>query len=202
MTYELKYTTLKSLQYKACNRLKILDEFNDSIFTATSVATQKVDLDMLLSIAEEKENYLDYYLDYVYITPLKSNSHPPLRTIVDNLILADLLEIFYPYIGVDGNLTQQNGLIRDAYLLLRGLTYNLNINIPLGENLYAQSRENMRLIPIKLKGETFRTDRIDDTNIPEYSGIITDVKTATKLTNTSNRFDIEQHYRTENIWEI
>lgn len=202
MTYELKYTTLKSLQYKAGNRLKILDEFNDSIFTATSVATQKVDLDMLLSIAEEKENYLDYYLDYVYITPLKNNNHPPLRTIIDNLILADLLEIFYPYIGVDGSLTQQNGLIRDAYLLLRGLTYNLNINIPLGENLYAQSRENLRLIPIKLKGETFRTDRINDTNIPEYSGIITDVKTATQTSDTSNRFDIEQRYRTENIWEI
>jgi hypothetical protein len=202
MTYEIKYTTLKSLQYKAGNRLKILDEFNDSIFTATSVATQKVDTDMLLSIAEEKEAYLDYYLDYVYITPLVSNNHPPLRTIIDNLIVAELLEVFYPYIGVDGSLTQQNGLIRDAYLLLRGLTYNLNINIPLGENLYAQSRENMRLIPVKLKGEVFRTDRIDDTNIPEYAGIVTDVKTNTQVTDTSNRFDIEHRYRHQDLWEI
>ena len=202
MTYELKYTTLKSLQYKAGNRLKILDEYNDSIFTATSVATQKVDEDMLLSIAEEKEAYLDYYLDYVYITPLVSNNHPPLRTIVDNLIVAELLEAFYPYIGVDGSLTQQNGLIRDAYLLLRGLTYNININIPLGENLYAQSRENLRLIPVKLKGEVFRTNHLEDSNIPEYAGIITDVKTATQVNDTSNRFDIECRYRHEDLWEI
>lgn len=191
--YELKYTTLKSLQYKAANRLKILDESNDSIFTQTSVATQPVDTEMLLSIAEEKESYLDYYLDFVYETPLKSNDHSPLRTIVDNLVIAELLEIFYPYVGMDGNITQQNGLIRDAYLLLRGLTYNLNINIPLGENLYAQTRENMRLVPIKLKGEVFKLTNLDDDSIPTPAPIITDVKTACVV--ETNPFDIEDYYK-------
>lgn len=191
MPYTLKYTTLQSLQNKANNRLKILNATGTSIFNSTSVATQPVDEELLLGVAEEEEAYLDSFLQYVYALPLQ-NQHPILRKCVDGLVIAELLELFYAYAGMENNQQGQNSLKTEAYRIIRGLTFGINLPIPLQDFGMTQPHNmNFDVTPIKLPGEVYRLDDTFENTIPTFRGTLVDVRTNPKEERDNNCFDVD-----------
>ena len=193
MPYTPKYTTLKSLMFKAANRLKINDETDTNIFTSTSIATQKIDDELVLSIIEEEENFLDHYLSLVYVMPLV-NTHPILRKCIDGLVIGELLEIFYPYAGLDANLQQQNSMKVESLQIIRSITYSLNVHIP-GMPLQASPLDRFHIQPIKLLGEVYKTTGIEEDEIPMYRSTFTGKKTQAEEEIENNCFDIEDIYK-------
>ncbi len=66
---------------------------------ASRPAQNIVDLELLSDVLEEKESILDHVLNHAYELPLK-NRHPILRRIVDNLVIADLMRLYFQEVGI------------------------------------------------------------------------------------------------------
>ncbi|MFN7161359.1 MAG: hypothetical protein ACK4NC_07220 [Candidatus Gracilibacteria bacterium] len=92
-----------------------------------------VNPELLYLVAEEKENFIDTILIHAYELPLK-NSHPILREIADNLIIAELMRVYYQGVGlsnVTGDVNNMaNDMVYKAYQLLGGIVAGRNVALP------------------------------------------------------------------------
>lgn len=141
----------------------------------SSLSTNIIDVGTIQEIGEEKEEYLELIIGQIYELPLKNN-HPILKSIVTNLICAELLNINYSVLNENTELEKRYFV--DANSKLQMLTSGYNIELPYAKNanydrLYRERNQPQR---IKLKGETlikqtqenyltnfhFSIDRFDD----------------------------------------
>lgn len=165
MTYTLRYANLDSIQRKLNNRLNI----DSSEF----YPVEEVDSDLILDVAEEKEDELDKYLGEVYELPLRNN-HVMVKNISENLIMAELID--YEYINTSGNDLSDYSFKckKKAYNAIAKLTAGVGIPIPEADALgyYAQQINNT---PITLPGEVFTSDlpKTNTSNNFTYIGTIT-----------------------------
>lgn len=113
-----------------------------------------VDEDLLDLILEEKESFLNMVLDQAYELPLK-NSHPILREIIDNWVIAELLKVYYHGVGlsnVSSDISQTaTDLNARANYLLATIMVGRDIYLPVP---MPNDSPMKRPIPFILKGET------------------------------------------------
>ena len=159
------YGNLDSIQRKLNNRLKI----DSSEF----YPVEEVDNDLIVDIAEEKENLVNLYLAQVYDLPLR-NRQPVVITIVENLIMAKLID--YEFINNSGGNDLTNFSYqckKEAFNLLYQIVAGLGIPIPEADSLgyYSQMNNNTPLI---LPGEVFTQDlpKANTSNNFTYIGTI------------------------------
>lgn len=159
------YASLESIQRKLNNRLKI-----DS---GEFYPVQEVDSDLITDVIEEKESYVDLYLAQVYEMPLK-NRQPVVKTIVENLVMAKLID--YEFINNSGgnDLTSFSFQCKkEAFNSLYQIVAGLGIPIPEADSLgyYAMMNNNTALT---LPGEVFTTDlpKANTSNNFTYIGTI------------------------------
>lgn len=137
--YTPKYTTYDSIRLKLNSRLSIdlsgttpPDEWYPGINTRP--AQNLVKDDLLYLVAEEKESFIDSILIHAYELPLR-NRHPILREIADNLIIAELMRIYYQGIGLSNVSADINNMANDmvykAYQLLGGIVAGRNVALPI-----------------------------------------------------------------------
>lgn len=157
MPYTPKYTTVNNIRLKLASRLNIIstpvpdDEFYPGINTRP--AQSIVDSNLLELVLEEKESFLDMILDQIYVLPLR-NSHPILREIVDNWVIAELMKIYYQGVGLSnvsneiGNLA--NDLLARANYLVGTLCAGRDVFLPIN---HPNDNPVKRPLPFILKGE-------------------------------------------------
>lgn len=137
--YTPKYTNYQSIRLKLNSRLNLdlssttnPDDWYPGLNTRPAQNVVKDDL--LFLVAEEKESFIDSVLIHAYELPLK-NSHPILREIADNLIIAELMRIYYQGIGLSNVAADINNAANDmvykAYQLLGGIVAGRNIALPI-----------------------------------------------------------------------
>lgn len=134
----MKYTTLTRLQKKLQFRLGI--DTTPNLYPSepfpgitASVTQQNVDPELLEMIIEEKEAFLDALLRQMYKMPLK-NSHVILSEIVEGLVIADVMRVYFQGIGMASIAadvsTMSVELKGQSYYLLGALTAGRNLYLP------------------------------------------------------------------------
>lgn len=137
--HTLKYTTYNSIKLKLNTRLNLdtsgtnnPDEWYPGINTRP--AQNLVKDELLYLVAEEKESFIDSVLIHAYELPLK-HSHPILREIADNLIIAELMRIYFQGVGlsnVSADISNMaNDMVYKAYQLLGGIVAGRNVALPI-----------------------------------------------------------------------
>jgi hypothetical protein len=133
MAYRFKYTSLDNLTRKLRGRLNIGEDDALTIYP-NDTPGQTVDSQLIEIVAEQKEIYLDYILNQIYVLPLL-NRHPILEDIVDSLVISDLLLIHFQgsggYGGLSADISQQGDILKThANTLLGMLAVGPNLQIP------------------------------------------------------------------------
>ncbi len=169
MTYIPLYTNFDSISRKLHSRLKVLNTNNT--FSYNSIASVEVDNNLVLDIIEENENLLNSYLGLVYVLPL-NNVHPILKKCIDNLVIADLLLIYFSTTGMTDSQDVSGyglGSKQEGLQIIKCLTYDLNIMIP---GLDGNDKGNLKTSSIILPNETFITTYVNSipTNQSIYIG--------------------------------
>ncbi len=159
----LLYTTVERIARRLRARLSLSDRTtNQPIAYPTTNITMGVDNELLDLVGEEKENFVNYVLDQIYVTPLKHN-HPIIADIVESLVIGSLLKTHFQGQMVPGS-DHGSGLENEAYLRLNMLVAGFNIQIP--GLPQAQSYPGMIAVRrIILKGETIRTESPERVNV-------------------------------------
>jgi hypothetical protein len=142
MTYIARYADRDAIARKLKGRLKV------DIVDTEFFPVETVDEDLIDDILEEKENYVDLILGNIYTLPL-THPQPIIRTLVENLVMADLLQ--FNYVNTVSNsqdLSNLAGVLQQkAEEILDRLTIGTRINpLPNGEIDVSRS--------LKLGGET------------------------------------------------
>lgn len=123
-----KYVNKDTIAIKLNGRLNI-ENTGTAFFPAEPVEDALID-----SVIEEKESYVDLILGQLYTLPFSTNQ-PVVNSMVENLVMADLLE--YNYISTTTSATDLNNLSyslkKKAYNTLLQLTVGTNIVIPEAE---------------------------------------------------------------------
>lgn len=166
MTYNPLYTTLDSISRKLQSRLKVLNTSNT--FSYNSIASVEVNNDLVLDLIEENESFLNSYLSLIYQLPLQ-NIHALLKKCIDNLVIADLILIYFNTTGINDNQDNSGyglGSKQEGLQIIKCLTYDLNIVIP---GLEGSEKGNQKTNSIILQGENFRNNYVN--NIPVNQGI-------------------------------
>jgi hypothetical protein len=136
---------------------------------ASRPAQNIVDLELLSDVLEEKESILDHVLNHAYELPLK-NRHPILRRIVDNLVIADLMRLYFQGVGINSVSADINNtamsLDQEAYTLLGGIMAGRTVVLPNGQLL--QNEPLNRPSAYILKGEVMKTSE----TLPIMGGIM------------------------------
>lgn len=148
------YVNKEIIAIKLNGRLNI-DNSGTAFFPAEPVEDTLID-----SVIEEKESYVDLILGQLYNLPF-SNPQPVVNSMVENLVMADLLE--YNYISTTTSATDLNNLAfslkRKAFNVLLQLTVGTNVVIPEAEGYlsYVGLPSPRRLV---LAGETETTNNL------------------------------------------
>lgn len=142
MSYTARYADRDAIARKLKGRLKV------DIVDTEFFPVETVDEDLIDDILEEKENFVDLILGNIYTLPL-SKPQPIIRTLVENLVMADLLQ--FNYVNTVSNsqdLSNLAGVLQQkADEILDRLTIGTRINpLPNGEIDISRS--------LKLSGET------------------------------------------------
>lgn len=157
MTYTAKYADRDAIARKLKGRLKV------DIVDTEFFPVETVDEDLIDDILEEKEAYVDLILGSIYTLPL-AQSQPVIRTLVENLVMADLLQ--YNYVNTASNSQDLSDLAtvlqQKADMIMDKLTLGTAIN-PLPDG----SLNNSRRLP--LSGEVLKTE------LPETSMVNSDI---------------------------
>lgn len=127
--YEIKYTTISSIQRRLRSRLKV-DFFSiPSPYINQEIATKSIDDEVILDVIEDNENYLDNFLSLVYILPL-INKHRILQTCVDSLVIADLMSIHFSNFSENADGSKYGiGNRNQAIQIIKQLTFGLNVSL-------------------------------------------------------------------------
>lgn len=154
----LKYINIDNLTRKLRGRLSLVEDETAPIYGG-STPEQKIDVDLVYVIAEQKENFLELILDQIYILPLK-NKHPIIEDIIESLALSELIRIHFQGAGFASLGVDISGAGADtrthANTLLAMLTSGFNLFIPGVPTAteYSGQPHNRRIV---LRGETLRT---------------------------------------------
>lgn len=142
MSYIPRYADRDAIARKLKGRLKV------DIIDTEFFPIETVDEDLIDDILEEKENYVDLILSNIYTLPL-SQEQPIIRTLVENLVMADLLQ--FNYVNTLANSQDLSNLagvlLQKAEEILDRLTIGTRIN-PLPNGDIDNSRS------LRLHGET------------------------------------------------
>lgn len=142
MSYTAIYANRDTISRKLKGRLKI--DIADTEF----FPVETVDEDLIDEVLEEKENYINAILGGIYELPF-TTPQPLVKTIVENLVMADLLQ--YNYVNAAANsqdLSNLANLLEEkANQLLDKLTTGTSIN-PLPDGSLDDSKR------LKLPGTT------------------------------------------------
>lgn len=155
----LKYINLDNLTRKLKGRLAVVEDEAFPIY-GDNLPQQKVDIDLVFTIAEQKENFVDLILDQLYVLPLK-NKHPVVEDIVESLALSELIRIHFQGAGFASLGLDLSGAGQDtrqhANNLLGMLTAGYNVFIPgvPTPTVMSGSPHSRRIV---LRGETLRTE--------------------------------------------
>lgn len=128
----LKYINIDNLTRKLKGRLSLVEDDNAPIYGGTT-PEQRVDIDLVYTIAEQKENFLDLILDQIYNMPLR-NRHPIIEDIIESLALSELIRIHFQGAGFASLGIDLSGAGADtrnhANNLIAMLTTGFNLFIP------------------------------------------------------------------------
>jgi len=163
MTYTPIYCNKESIGRKLKARLNIKPSQYQSA-PYSSLPSNEVDDVLVDEVIEQQEEFLNLILNQIYELPL-INNHSILTTIVDDLVIAELLRIHFIGTGMAQLGGDVAGTSTDtklhAYSLLAMLTTGHNIYIP-GMPLVATNVGVAQPQPIRLTGEVNRSS-YDDT---------------------------------------
>lgn len=150
----LKYTDTDRLQRKLRGRLQLYETESTSIYP-TGLPNQKVDIDLVYDIAEDKEDFVDAVLEQLYVLPLKKH-HPIVRNIIENLTISDVLKVHFQG-GASFSQDASNSigeLASQAYWYLTLLTANTGIVLPYTAQQPAGMPSSIPARRLLLDGET------------------------------------------------
>jgi hypothetical protein len=200
MSYTPKYTTLENISLKLNNRLKIEDPASNYAYEENALATQTVPPQLVENVIQEQEDFLDQYLALVYELPLV-NTHLILRQCVDCLVISELLELFYPYTGMNNSGNNNAQLKVKGLNIIQALTHNINVFIPYPGSGGVYPKEGFKIRPLILEGENLRLSAPIEM-IPENCNTITGNFVETTKTTVGEgkeiQFDIEDQYKSTN----
>ncbi len=180
MSYSAIYCTKAGIARKLRGRLNIqIDEYTPALYEK-SLPSQVVDNELLDSIIEQTEEFLNLILEQIYELPL-NNSHTIIRNIVESLVCSELLRVHFQGQGISQLAGDLSGTGTDtkqyAYGLLQMLTAGMNIHIPGMPPIQGVSGM-VQPQPIFLKGETRKLDQhVSDTISRVYTYIQSSNKT-------------------------
>lgn len=164
MTYEPIYCNKESIGRKLKARLNIKPSQYQTAPYVTSLPSNEVDDELVNEVIQQQEEFLNLILNQIYELPL-INKHPILTTIVDDLVIAELLRIHFIGTGIAQLGSDVAGTSTDtklhAYSLLAMLTSGHNIYIP-GMAPVATNVGVAQPQPVRLIGEVNRV-AYDDT---------------------------------------
>lgn len=155
----LKYARLDSITRRLAGRITVVDLTDYGI---TGVTGTEIGNDIIQIIGEEQEEFIDMYLDMIYVMPL-INTHPFLAAIVEKLIISDVYYTYFPTVAESSENTDSfAGIMRQQALNnFQSLFNGLGIFIP-GSNNQANSIQNdensqqMDNKAVKLPGEIYK----------------------------------------------
>lgn len=128
----MKYIDADSLTRRLRGRLNLVEDESAPVY-GDQLPQQKVDIELVYSIAEEKENFIDLILAQIYVMPL-INKHPIIKDIAESLALSELIRIHFQGAGFASLGIDLSGAGQDtrnhANVLLGMLTAGYNIFIP------------------------------------------------------------------------
>ena len=165
--YQIKYTSVESIQRRLRSRLKI-DFFSiPSPYSNQEIVSKSIDDSTILDVIEDCESYLDNFLSLVYVLPLL-NKHRILQTAVDSLVIADLMSIHFSNFSENTDGSKYGvGNRNQAIQIIKQLTFGLNISLDLpnesGSNPYVYNQA------IILPGEVLITSRNNIVNEKQIS---------------------------------
>lgn len=122
----MKYTDVNRITQKLNTRLKLASD----VLFPTNTLQQEVSPELVLIVAEEKENYLDLILGQIYELPLLNN-HPVLADIIEGFVIADLITVYFQSAGA---MSQDTGIGQNMKIhatnLISMLVAGHNLSIP------------------------------------------------------------------------
>lgn len=157
---DLKYINIDNLTRKLKGRLSLIEDESTPIY-GEQIPDQKVDIELVYTIAEQKENFLELILDQIYLMPLK-NKHPIIEDIIESLALSELIRIHFQGAGFASLGIDLSGAGADtrthANNLLAMLTSGFNLYIP-GVPTNTEFSGNPHYRRLVLRGEILRSEK-------------------------------------------
>lgn len=89
----LKYATIESIAKRLESRITVVE--NDTSTSIMGVTGSSIGTGLITLTGEGIEEFIDLYLNMVYIMPLK-NRHAYLNSIVEKMIVADIYGYYFP----------------------------------------------------------------------------------------------------------
>lgn len=180
--YVPKYTTVEAVSRKLNTRLKFaLQSTNPNTLSRNnSIAQVTVDTELVQEVIEEAEGMLDSYLCTVYKLPLQ-NKHIILKTCVDGIIMADLMQYHFTINGYAASQDVSGFGVnnkQESYQIIRALTHGYNTAIPAIGTEYIPRNP---VQPIILVGEQFLDNRQNKYLPTDQYTIVDKVKTANSI---------------------
>jgi hypothetical protein len=168
-----RYVNINTITRKLKGRLKLYN--SDEFYPVETVDETLID-----EIIEEKEDYVDLILGQIYTLPLQ-NPQPTIKNIVENLVMADLLEYCSTTPGEMSNLGVS--LKRSAMTLLFQLTAGTNIVIPGADTGNYIPGVNVRRLMLQGEVEKSETPKTTLVNSDSMLSTLTDDTNNTEFIN-------------------
>lgn len=198
-----KFTKVEYIQQRLIGRLYFGS--NAAVTSSTGVTTggtsnlcpvgaKFVDADLLDRVIKQKEAFLENYLNMIYVTPLtlvKENTQLILSEIIEHLVVATLMPIYYqggsvPNTGVDPSSLAGASASAAAEMIYVYITGH-NMYVPGVNSQPTSLRGGMIPQPVVLEGEILRSsDNYLDTNT-RYEGYVGNL--GLESTPTNDLFD-------------
>lgn len=192
MAYQYKYVDPEHIKQRLVGRLYFEPpEANYAI----PVGGKKVDPVLFERIISQKEVLLENYLNMIYVTPLtlqSENTKLILGEIVENLVVAELLPIYYsggsvPQTGVEPSSLAGNS-DRTARELIQIYITGHNMYVP-GVNSQPNYRGSTPPQPVVLPGEQLKTGQEQPDTFTRYESYVGSYTTQPRPSNQVFDFD-------------
>jgi hypothetical protein len=200
MVYQYKYIEPDHIKQRLIGRLEFEDYpvpsgSTGSITFGSPVGSKKVDPNLFTRIISQKEVMLENYLNMIYVTPLtlqSENTKLILSEIVENLVVAELLPIYYsagsvPQTGVEPSSLAGNS-DRTARELIQVYITGHNMYVP-GVNSQPNYPRGGVPQPVVLPGERLRDGQDQPDTITRYESYTGSYTTQARASNQTFDFD-------------
>jgi hypothetical protein len=109
----MTYTTLDSLTIRLAPRLKVVSVPTPSggISPITGITTSTIGSEIILSLIDSTQGFMDLYLSMIYEMPL-INNHAFIKNIAERLIISETLMTYFPGKGETDQSESHSGSLR------------------------------------------------------------------------------------------